>query len=1044
MNDVMRPLPYRELVLRALAELRKKGSIFDIPADHFWKQDDAEKPGQAAGTAIFSSRAANAVGPAAGPHTQLAQNILAAWLAGARYFELKTVQKLDELKVEKPCIDAADEGYNVEWSTELSLEAAADEYIKAWFLLHVFETLMSGHSHAPSFLFNMSVGYDLEGIKIETMNRFIDRIIDSSRDELHERYARETRELAADPGLLAGTPWEGRAAALRDLAPRVSPRISGSVTLSTMHGCPPGEIEAICAYMLTEKGLDTLVKLNPTLLGLDRVSEILGSLGYGYLRLNPDGFSKDLQYGDAVPMLKRLLALAGKKGKHFGAKLSNTLAVGNDGKVLPGSEKYMSGRALYPVTMSLAARLAEEFKGGLPLSFSGGVSAWNLDEVLACGIRPVTLATDLLKPGGYSRLKQLAGIASARGDGGLPGRVDAEKTRAAAESALRALYVRKEFRGSDRVRVEGPLPLFDCFVAPCVSACPIAQDVPEYVHLVGAGQFEKAFDVIYGRNPLPFMTCYLCDHQCTDNCTRLDWEGAVRIREVKRIAAERGYGPFVVSGTLAGRKSGSRGVKAAVIGAGPAGLAAAAFLAREGFEAHVFEREPEPGGVVRWLLPGFRLPADAIAKDVSLLRDLGVRFHFDQRAAPTLDGLFGRGSRYILVAIGAETDRAAGIEGAREALAFLREFREDPSRPVLGKTVAVIGAGDTAMDAARAAKRCRGVEEVRIVYRRSEKEMPASREEYEAARAEGVEVRFLLAPEAWQGGKLRCSVMELAEPDESGRSRPVATGRTEEIEADAVITAIGADVDSSALAEMGFPGPDLPFDPATQETSIDGVFLVGDAASGAATIVKAIASARRAVDAICAREGGSHFRTRPIPREKAATLRRERDGLIPVSGARADDAEVGGTESRRCLGCQAFCGKCVEVCPNRANTIVAVGGGLRDEAQIVHLDALCNECGNCATFCPWDGKPYRDKLTVFSSEEDFLSSANPGFFLVAGRGSLRAGGEARELILDEAGTIAPETIPVATGEDAARAALLEVVQVIVRDHPYLLGPVDMR
>ncbi|MCX7039183.1 MAG: putative selenate reductase subunit YgfK, partial [Spirochaetes bacterium] len=177
MNDVMHPLPYRELALRALAEYRKKGSIFDIPSDHFWKQTDTEKPG----------RAANAVGPAAGPHTQLAQNILAAWLAGARYFELKTVQKLDELKLEKPCIDAADEGYNVEWSTELSLEAAADEYIKAWFLLHLFETLMSGHAHAPSFLFNMSVGYDLEGIRTEKMNRFIDRLIDASRDELYER-----------------------------------------------------------------------------------------------------------------------------------------------------------------------------------------------------------------------------------------------------------------------------------------------------------------------------------------------------------------------------------------------------------------------------------------------------------------------------------------------------------------------------------------------------------------------------------------------------------------------------------------------------------------------------------------------------------------------------------------------------------------------------------------------------------------------------------------------------------------------------------------
>lgn len=1039
MSNVMRPLPYRELVLRALAEYRKKGSIFDIPADHFWNQVETEKPGSVGGAAIFSSRAANVVGPAAGPHTQLAQNILAAWLAGARYFELKTVQKLDELTVEKPCIDAADEGYNVEWSTELSLDAAADEYVKAWFLLHVFETLIAGTAHAPSFIFNMSVGYDLEGIRTEKMNRFIDRIIDCSGDELHERYARETEALAADPAVLAGTPWEGRGDALRGLAPRVSARMCGSVTLSTMHGCPPGEIEAICAYMLTEKKLDTLVKLNPTLLGFDRVREILDSLGYGYVSLNKPGFSKDLQYADAVPMLKRLMALAKKHGRHFAAKLSNTLAVGNDAAVLPGSEKYMSGRPLYPVTMSLAARLAEQFKGELPLSFSGGVSAWNLAEVLGCGIRPITLATDLLKPGGFSRLKQLATIARANSDDGHTGHVDVEKTKAAAEAALSAPYCRKDFRGSDRVRVDGPLPLVDCFVAPCMLACPIGQDVPQYIHLVGAGQFEKAFDVIYGRNPLPFMTGYLCDHQCTVSCTRRDWEGAVRIREVKRIAAEKGYGPFVVSGTLAGRKAGTRGVKTAILGAGPAGLASAAFLAREGFEVHVLERESEPGGVVRWLLPGFRIPGDAIARDVSLMRDLGVKFRYGLRATPTIEELFQAGFRYILIGIGAETDKSIGIEGAREVLSFLREFRADPARPVLGRSVVVIGAGDTAMDAARAAKRCGGVERVRIVYRRSDKEMPASIEEYEAARAEGVAFSFLRAPESWQVGTLRCTVMELGEPDETGRSRPVATGRTEEIQADAVIAAIGAEVDAQALAEMGFPGPDLPFDPTTQETSIEGVFLVGDAATGAATIVKAIASARRAVDTICAREGGSHFRTRAAPRESAEALRRERDGLIPAPAAGSDDVEIGATEARRCLGCDTLCAKCVEVCPNRANTIIAVGAGLRDQGQIVHLDALCNECGNCATFCPWDGKPYRDKLTVFSGEEDFLASTNPGFFLADGKGSVRVGTEVRELVVDQSGVVAA-----GPGEAPLHAGVLEVVQAIVRDHPYLLGPVQMR
>ena len=156
---------------------------------------------------IFSSTAANPIGPAAGPHTQLAQNIIAAWLAGGRYFELKTVQKLDALTVEKPCIDAADEGYNVEWSTELSLDEAYDEYLKAWFALHFLETLL-GQSPG-SFLFNMSVGYDLAGLKTEKMDRIIGRLMDSSREPLFARYRDELARACRGPRPPAGNPVAG-------------------------------------------------------------------------------------------------------------------------------------------------------------------------------------------------------------------------------------------------------------------------------------------------------------------------------------------------------------------------------------------------------------------------------------------------------------------------------------------------------------------------------------------------------------------------------------------------------------------------------------------------------------------------------------------------------------------------------------------------------------------------------------------------------------------------------------------------------------------
>jgi putative selenate reductase len=1027
MSDRMRPVPFRELVLRCLAEYTAAGSIFDIPEAHFWKAKGA-RPAR-----IFSSGAANPVGPAAGPHTQLAQNIVAAWCTGGRYIELKTVQKMDSLAVEKPCIAAADEGYNVEWSTELSLEEAYDEYLKAWMLLHFLETLFELSGSASPFLFNMSVGYDLAGIRTEKMDRFITRLIDSTHEPLFLRYQEELAGLAADASLLPPAQLP-RLEKLRALPPRISPRLCSSVTLSTMHGCPPGEIESICTYMLREKRLDTLVKLNPTLIGFERAGSILGGLGYGYVRLKPEGFRRDLQYTDALPMLTRLLALGKSEGRHFGAKLSNTLAAENNGKALPGAEMYMSGRALYPLAMTLAASLAADFNGGLPLSFSGGASAWNLTEILDAGIRPITVATELLKPGGYARMKELAEIAeSHRESWDLP-LVDVGKVRKAADAARGSRTLRKDFRGTLRVSVPGALPLFDCFIAPCVETCPIQQDIPEYVHLAGAGRFAEALEAVCVRNPLPFMTGYLCDHQCTQNCTRMDWEGSVRIREIKRITAERGYDELRIRalGTTP-RTAKPRGVKIAVIGAGPAGISAASFLCREGFEVHVFEREKEAGGIVRHLLPGFRIPEGAVEKDVQLLSDAGAHFHF-RSPTRSIRELKAGGFLYVLVGIGAEADRDIGIPAARESLEFLREFRQAPRGMRLGRSVVVVGAGDTAMDAARAARRCPGVEQVRIVYRRSLQEMPASREEYESALEEGIEFSFLRAPQSWDHGTgLLCLVMRLGPADQTGRPRPMPTDQVETFAADTVITAAGADVDAEALERLGLGLGESSLDPKTQETAIPGVFLIGDAAAGPETIVKAIASARRAADAIIEREaGGPRVPAWHAPAEDTISLRAARDRLVPVSPTGAADSVMADTESRRCLGCRALCMKCVEVCPNRANTLVRAATGFRDEAQIVHIDAFCNECGNCATFCPWEGKPYRDKLTIFATEQDFRDSANPGFFLIDGAGKLRLGGREEPLIVDAEGMV----VEGSAGTEMPAHALISA---IVRDYAWLIG-----
>jgi len=277
---------------------------------------------------------------------------------------------------------------------------------------------------------------------------------------------------------------------------------------------------------------------------------------------------------------------------------------------------------------------------------------------------------------------------------------------------------------------------------------------------------------------------------------------------------------------------------------------------------------------------------------------------------------------------------------------------------------------------------------VTVVYRRTERDMPASPEEYQAAKAEGIAFQFLRAPLTWSATEgLVCSVMEPGPADARGRSTPVATRGTEVIPADAVIAAVGAEPDPQALAALGIDATD----PA----------LIGDAARGPETIVKAIASARAAVEAICAVEGGSRAPAVRLPAEDRAALRAHRDRTVEPAAATAAPARMAGIEANRCHGCRALCLKCVEVCPNRANTTVRVavnlGEGFRDTEQVVHLDAACNECGTCATFCPWDGKPYRDKLTVFATEQDFLDSTNPGFYLRDGGGKVRHKGAVADL-----------------------------------------------
>ncbi|WP_319560736.1 putative selenate reductase subunit YgfK [Marispirochaeta sp.] len=1034
MGDKMRLLSFRGLLERIVEEYRDGGSIFDIP-EGLWFRKTGKKS-----LDLFGESLETPLGPAAGPHTQLASNIISSYLTGSRFIELKTVQILDSLEIEKPCIDAADEGYNTEWSTELSLEEAWQEYAKAWILLHLIEELfdLASIKGSCSFVFNMSVGYDLKGIKSEPMQRYIRRMKDSSGEQLFQSWIDEVRTCL--PELLKGTDPEGRIPELADFS--ASPRICSSVTLSTMHGCPPEEIEAICSYMLTEQQLDTYVKLNPTLLGYATVREILDGLGYDYVDMNPESFEHDLQFSKALDILTRLRKLAADKGRRFGVKLTNTLACRNNQGRLPGEDMYLSGRALFPLSINVAARLSEEFNGELPVSYSGGVSIHNAAEVFATGIRPVTLATELLKPGGYLRQIQLAHILEESPEADWKrDRIDVQALKNLAASSLRDKSLAKDFRGSDTVRNPGALPVFDCYIAPCVTACAIGQHIPEYIRLAGEERYGEALECIYEHNALPSITGHICDHQCQLVCTRLDYEGAVNIREVKKIAVLKGMDEYRRRWV---KPEIRRQERVAVVGAGPAGLSAAYFLAREGFSVTVLEREEDAGGVVRYVVPHFRISRQAIDRDIDFIRQHGVDFRFGVDEEIDIEALKREGFSYILLGLGTYRSRKLPIQGENQriysSLSFLSQFNRDPSRLELGRRVVVIGAGDTAMDCARAALRCAGVEDVQIVYRRAFEQMPASREEYEYAAEDGISFRWLRNPEGFAAdGSLTLRGMELGEPDESGRRRPVATEKTETLQTDSLIYAVGDDPDSEVLRSAGL-NPDARGMVATGEggeTERENVFLIGDSRTGASTIVSCIAEGRRAADAICRKTEPDWERSELLPyldpEERAAEIPVKKGNLTPRPDPRSDydAAAFCRTEKVRCLECDFLCNKCVDVCPNRANIKVDTAGQeLFDDAfQIVHIDAYCNECGNCAQFCPWEGRPYTDKPTVFSSREDFENSSNPGWLLENEILRVRFAGHVRSLDPGEA-------LKIAEGE-GNEARFFRLFELLIHRRPHL-------
>ncbi len=1019
MPYLMNPPTLERLLGIILNSFDKKGEIFDIPEKLFYKH--WHNP--ALYTSKFGQELHNPIGLSSGPLTQLAQNIVSGWLCGARIIELKTVQPNGFDEIQRPSINIQDVAYNCEKSHELSIEQAYDQFLNAWIIIHLLNHKIFGATQKSKnigTIFNMSLGYTLADIRSERMQWFVDKMLDCSVEKT------------------------GKIKHIQNIYPEfkgidIPNQISNNFTISSYKGSSARELEYICKFLMIDKKLHPTIKFDPTLMGFGSVQAILSAENSFEVELNQVDFEDNIQYAEAVTLIENITRTAEEMNLELMVKLSNSLICNNNTLQIPkkSSKVYLSGRALHPIAVNLAAKLQSKFEGSLDISFSGGADCYNISNLIQSGFSLITVSTDLLKPGGYGRLSQyfqelMRIFANYQAKNIREFILKSGTEYGVKESALESLrnyairtltdpaFQQNEISGLT-IKSDRKLEHYDCISSPCTDACATHPDIAGYCWHTTKNDADKAINSILAVNPLPSVSGMISNEPSRLICTRMSYDYPVLMRDIERFIAE--YEPGESMG-LPGLKKIKKDV--AVIGGGVSGLACAWYLNKYGFTVDIYEAEKDAGGVARKVVPEFRLSDSALFKDIQRIKNAGIKILTSTEIDKERFARIQKTYQYVYVATGVSEAEKLKIDGEDangviDPVIFLSEAKIN-KKYIPGKNIAIIGNNWMAADAARTAKRLLGEENaVTLICDGSIDDMEIDINSRAALIDEGIEIFEYSIPKKILTNQEHVAGLELIETevyDQEGNKQPIIKeleGTEQIFEFDTVIPCTGR------KPKTGFVDiRKLKNNKDSRATKLDHVYAGGTLLNPSASFMDVVADAKLAAHEIAINAGieipeNLFKQTKSIDIQKLKIQKSHREKpnrpeKIPSDQRNNFDTVIKTLkpvkalkEAARCLQCDTLCNVCLSVCPNKAmvgfeiepeklkfpvvtfnkedfRVTLSNKFGIKQKYQIINIADWCNQCGNCTTFCPTSGAPYKDKLRVHFNREAFNKDTE-GFLL---------------------------------------------------------------